>query len=155
MVLLICYGTWSAFNHHNNATITTTVTEVQEIEEQTIVDTPITPKIEPQATNLPTMDNSSSDTKPFVITAYCPCYECSGGWGNSTSTGAVATQGRTIAVDPTVIPYGTKVVIDGHTYIAEDCGGAIKGNKIDLYFDNHQDACNWGRQTREVTILNE
>ena len=62
----------------------------------------------------------------------------------------IATEGRTIAVDPEVIPYGTKVLIDGHTYIAEDTGGAIKGNKIDIFVDSHQEAVNRGRIKREV-----
>lgn len=90
----------------------------------------------------------------YVITAYCSCAKCCGKSDGITATGTKATEGRTIAVDPNKIPYGTKVVIDGQTYIAEDCGGAIKGNRIDLYFDSHQDALNFGRQTKEVTILN-
>ena len=49
-----------------------------------------------------------------------------------TASGTYATPGRTIATDKNVIPMGTKVIIDGHSYIAEDTGGAIKGNKIDL-----------------------
>lgn len=93
-------------------------------------------------------------TELFVITAYCPCYECSEGWGNSTATGVTATEGRTIAVDPKVIPYGTEVYIEGVGYrTAEDCGGAIKGNKIDLYFSDHNGVNNFGKHTKEVTIL--
>jgi 3D (Asp-Asp-Asp) domain-containing protein len=90
----------------------------------------------------------------FKITAYCPCAECSDNWGTQTATGAVATEGRTIAVDPSVIPYGTKVMFNGNTYIAEDCGGAIKQKKIDLYFDNHQAALEWGVRYYEVFIEN-
>ena len=52
-----------------------------------------------------------------------------------TSTGVTAKEGRTIAVDPTVIPYGTKVMIDGHTYIAEDCGSAVKGKVVDIFVE--------------------
>lgn len=58
----------------------------------------------------------------------------------ATSTGATPTIGRTIAVDPRVIPYGSRVVINGHTYIAEDCGGAIKGNKIDIFVGSESEA---------------
>lgn len=48
-----------------------------------------------------------------------------------TSTGIIAKEGRTIAVDPTIIPYGTRVIIDNHEYIAEDTGSALrKGEKI-------------------------
>ena len=78
----------------------------------------------------------------FKLTAYCPCKECSGHWGKQTSTGAIATEGRTVAVDPKVIPYGTVivVVIDGveYEYVAEDCGGLVKGKHIDIYFDEHK-----------------
>lgn len=88
----------------------------------------------------------------FKVTAYCPCYECSGGWGNKTSTGAKATEGRTIAVDPRVIPYGSEVVIGGHTYKAEDCGGLIKGNKIDIFFDCHSDVDAFGLQKHDIFL---
>lgn len=91
----------------------------------------------------------------FTITAYCPCYECSEQWGRQTSTGAIATEGRTVAVDPSVIPYGTKIEIEGvGIRIAEDCGGAIKGNKIDLYFESHEETERWGVQERNIKILN-
>lgn len=53
-----------------------------------------------------------------------------------TSTGVIAEEGKTIAVDPTVIPYGSKVLINGNEYVAEDCGGAIKGNKIDIFVES-------------------
>ena len=65
------------------------------------------------------------------------------------------TAGRTIAVDPNVIPYGTQVEIEGiGVRIAEDTGGAIKGNRIDLLFETHQEALEFGRQTKQVTIIN-
>jgi 3D (Asp-Asp-Asp) domain-containing protein len=91
----------------------------------------------------------------FTLTAYCPCYDCCGKWSEFglTYTGTVPEQGRTIAVDPDVIPYGTQVIINGHTYIAEDCGSAIKNNKIDIFFNNHVDALNFGMQTAEIEII--
>ena len=71
-----------------------------------------------------------------------------------TATGTIPAEGRTIAVDPSVIPYGTQVYIDGYgVYVAEDCGGAIKGNRIDMYFESHQAACQFGVQRLYVTIL--
>ena len=90
--------------------------------------------------------------KEMTITAYCPCNKCTDGDG-ITSTGVVPKQGRTIAVDPKNIPYGTEIIIDGHTYIAEDCGGAIKGNRIDLFFDSHSEALDFGRQTKIVRVM--
>lgn len=91
----------------------------------------------------------------FKITAYCACIECCGKTDGITATGTRATQGRTIAVYPKQIPYGTEVTFDGHTYIAEDCGGAIKENRIDVYFDSHQDALEYGVQYHEVFVLVE
>ncbi|MCL6560420.1 MAG: 3D domain-containing protein, partial [Firmicutes bacterium] len=67
-----------------------------------------------------------------------------------TATGTKAKRG-TVAVDPSVIPFGTKMFIPGYGYgIAEDTGGAIKGNKIDLFFDSVEEAMAWGR--RMVTV---
>lgn len=93
------------------------------------------------------------ETETYVVTAYCPCSRCSGSYGGITSTGVRAVQGRTIAVDPNVIPYGTHVRFNGNEYVAEDCGGAIKGNHIDLYFDSHAEALEWGKKYCEIEIL--
>lgn len=78
----------------------------------------------------------------FRITGYCPCYQCSEGHGSMTAIGTHARSGRTVAVDPRVIPYGTHLLINGHEYVAEDCGGAVKRNHIDVYFDSHREAAN-------------
>lgn len=69
----------------------------------------------------------------FTITYYWPGEDI---YGSLTSTGVIAQEGKTIAVDPSVIPYGSKVLINGNEYIAEDCGGAIKGNKIDIFVES-------------------
>ena len=72
--------------------------------------------------------------------------------GTITATGTVPTFGRTIAVDPKVIPYGTRIYIPefDKTFIAEDCGGGITGNKIDIYMNTKQECLNWG--VRDITI---
>ena len=88
----------------------------------------------------------------YKITAYCPCAKCCGKSDGITATGMLARQGRTIAVDPQKIAYGDRVIINGHTYTAEDCGGAIKGNRIDVYFDSHEDALEFGVQYAEVFL---
>lgn len=100
----------------------------------------------------------------FVLTAYCPCVHCCGEWSaehpsrigtdyiQKTASGTIPTAGRTIGVDPSVIPFGTTVIINGHEYVAEDRGGAIKGNKIDIFFSDHAEALDFGRQTAEVFI---
>lgn len=100
----------------------------------------------------------------FKITAYCSCHKCCGKWaenrpidadGNEivyTASGAVAEAGKTVAVDTSVIPFGTTVVINGHEYIAQDTGSAVKGNVVDIYFDDHQQALNWGCQYLDVYV---
>lgn len=88
----------------------------------------------------------------FKLTGYCRCVRCCGKSDGITSTGVKARAGRTIAVDPRVIPYGSKVIINGKTYIAEDCGGAIKNNKIDIFFNTHEEALEWGVKYSEVYV---
>lgn len=71
-----------------------------------------------------------------------------------TSTGTIPKEGRTIAVDPSVIPYGSLVYIQGYGYfIAEDCGGAIKQNRIDVYTNSYEKAIQQGKKVANVWIL--
>ena len=60
--------------------------------------------------------------------------------------------GRTIAVDPRVIPLGSKVRMNGREYIAEDTGGAIKGRRIDLFVDSHSKAMKFGKKLIEIYV---
>lgn len=84
------------------------------------------------------------------LTAYCPCAVCCGKEDGITATGTAAQEGMTIAVDPDVIPLGSWVEIDGHTYHAEDVGGAVNGNHIDIYFNSHDAAWDFGRRYANV-----
>ena len=73
--------------------------------------------------------------------------------GNRTATGTVARVGI-IAVDPRVIPLGTRVYVEGYGYAtAEDTGGAIKGNRIDIFLNSNAECVNWGRRSVKVYIL--
>ena len=85
-------------------------------------------------------------------TGYCPCDLCTEQY-TLTKTGTVPVQGRTIAVDNNLIPLGSIVIIDGKKYVAEDIGGGIKGNKIDVYFDNHDDVLEYGRKLIEIEVV--
>lgn len=95
-------------------------------------------------------------------TAYCLCKKCTGktpsspGYGH-TASGFVIIPGqdmKVISVDPTVIPLGSQVYVEGYGYaIAADTGGAIKGNKIDVYKDTHALALQWGVKNVNVYIL--
>ena len=72
-----------------------------------------------------------------------------------TSTGTKPIVGRTIAVDPKIIPYGTRVYIPqfDRVFIAEDCGSAIKGHRIDIYMSTEAQCREWGIKTIDIYIL--
>lgn len=89
----------------------------------------------------------------FKTTGYCPCRRCSSGWGARTSTGTIACANHTIAVDPRVIPYGTKVMINGTVYTAEDMGGGVNGRHVDIFYNTHGEARIQGVQYVEVFLL--
>jgi 3D (Asp-Asp-Asp) domain-containing protein len=90
----------------------------------------------------------------MTATAYYWGPESTGKWADGyTATGLKAVKG-VIAVDPRVIPLGTRVYVDGYGYaIAGDVGSAIKGNKIDLCYDTLAEALAWGRRTVTLYIL--
>ncbi|MCX6645022.1 MAG: 3D domain-containing protein, partial [bacterium] len=87
-------------------------------------------------------------------TAYDPGPLSCGPFANGrTATGQVATRG-VCAVDPTVIPLGTELWIEGYGYaLACDTGGAIHGNRIDVCFDSRSEALRWGRKNVLVYVL--
>ena len=87
----------------------------------------------------------------FTTTAYCGCSYCCGKSDGITASGTYATEGRTIAA-PSNFAFGTELIIDGHTYVVEDRGGAIRGNRIDIFFSSHQAALNYGRRTVDVYV---
>ena len=90
----------------------------------------------------------------YKLTFYDPCVECNGNNLALTATGTTLTEGRTIAVDPSVIPLGSRVFIEGYgVFIAEDTGGAIKGNKIDIAVSTHERANELGVQYANVYLL--
>ena len=95
---------------------------------------------------------AGAQAETFTATAYCPCRKCCGKWADGiTASGTTATAGRTIAVDKKVIPLGTHVIINGVEYVAEDTG--VKGKRIDIFFDSHSEALEFGRQKVEVEII--
>lgn len=98
-----------------------------------------------------------------VATAYCPCEKCSGEWALNrpdgivyTASGKRAEEGVTIAADWSVYPPGTVLYIDGiGKRTVQDRGGAITGQKIDVYFESHDDALHFGRQNVKIRIVKE
>ena len=87
----------------------------------------------------------------IVATAYCPCVKCCGKSDGITSTGVKAKANHTIAADPSILPYGTEILCGMGEFVVEDTGGALKGkNRVDFFFDSHEEALQFGRQ--EFTI---
>lgn len=97
--------------------------------------------------------NESTGWVKFTATSYCNCSKCCGKTTGITASGTKATAGRTVAMS-SKYSFGTKVEIKGMgTYVVEDRGGAIKGNKIDIYFNSHQEALNFGRRTVYLRVI--
>ncbi|SFM19086.1 3D (Asp-Asp-Asp) domain-containing protein [Gracilibacillus orientalis] len=113
------------------------------------------PKVEKQSnTSSEESSEQSGETIEVSATAYtAKCDGCSG----VTATGIDLLENpnmKVIAVDPSVIPLGTRVHVEGYgEAIAGDTGGAIKGNKIDVHVPNKDEAYDWGVRTVDVTIL--
>ena len=102
--------------------------------------------------NISTNENTGSWVK-FTATGYCPCFSCCNKTTGITASGTKATAGRTVAMS-SKYAFGTKVEIKGMgTYTVEDRGGAINGNKIDIYFASHQEALNFGRRTVYLRVV--
>lgn len=101
----------------------------------------------------------------YKLTAYCACEICCEEWalnrpvdenGNAivyTASGTVATQGRTIGVDPKIIPYGTEVYIAGQGWFVAEDTGAIGVNHIDIYMNSHEAALGSGLTHGDVWML--
>ena len=84
-----------------------------------------------------------------TITHYCNCSACCGQWaGGGTASGTTPTAGRTVAAD---LPFGTRLMINGHEYTVEDSG--VYGYWVDIYCDSHQEALIRGMYQTEVFII--
>ena len=88
----------------------------------------------------------------YKITAYCSCSKCCGKTTGRTASGTVASAGRTVAA-PAKFAFGTKLNIGGHIYTVEDRGGAIQGNRIDIYVSSHAAALQWGVKYLSVSVV--
>ncbi|HOO73523.1 MAG TPA: 3D domain-containing protein [Spirochaetota bacterium] len=97
----------------------------------------------------------------FTITAYCPGKCCNGKWAGLTATGKdmnyYLDQGiNIIAVDPSVIPLGSLVIVSGKQYHAVDTGSLIKGKKVDILLKNHADTITFGiKENQTIKVLSQ
>lgn len=110
-------------------------------------------KLPSQATEEVSSEESWENLGEFTVTAYCGGACCCGVWADkncTTASGAKAVEGVTVAADTSLLPFGTEIRLDGSTYIVQDTGGAVKGNRLDLYFDSHDAALKFGVQKMNV-----
>lgn len=117
---------------------------------------PATPAAAPEKAAAPAAASQQSGKEMTVsATAYTAfCAGCSGVTATGIDLRSNPNQ-KVIAVDPTVIPLGSKVWVEGYgEAIAGDTGGAIKGNKIDVFIPSKGAALDWGRKTINIKILN-
>ena len=99
-----------------------------------------------------TAPTSTTGGTTYKITAYCPCSKCCGKTSGITASGTKATAGRTVAAS-SKFAFGTKLNIGGHIYTVEDRGGAINGNKIDIFVNTHAEALQWGVRYLTVSVV--
>ena len=95
--------------------------------------------------------NTTGETKIFKVTAYCSCAKCCGKATGRTAAGTQATAGHTVAASGQ-FAFGTKLIINGQQYTVEDRGGAIQGNRIDIYMNSHAEAVAWGVKYLPVQV---
>ena len=89
----------------------------------------------------------------FQVTGYCSCTICCGEKEERlTKSETVPRASHTIAADPSVIPLGTRIVIDDVIYTVEDTGKAVKGMRLDIFFDSHEEAVRYGRKEKYVYL---
>ena len=80
----------------------------------------------------------------FTVRGYCPCFKCCKKTDGITKSGVKATANHTLAA-PNTYDFGTRIELEGYgTFVVEDRGGAVNGNKLDRFFNTHQEALNWG-----------
>lgn len=90
----------------------------------------------------------------WTLTAYCACEKCCGKWSKykKTASGTTLEEGRTVAC--VSLEFGTIININGEDYIVEDTG-RLKDTQIDIYFESHQEALEFGRQKGTVYLISE
>ena len=105
-----------------------------------------------RGSSLPRTTSTGASGQIYKVTAYCSCAKCCGKTTGITASGTRATAGRTIAA-PARFAFGTKLSLNGKVYTVEDRGGAITGNKIDLYVSSHAEALAWGVRYLPVSVV--
>jgi len=95
--------------------------------------------------------------RPAEVTAYCSCKKCCGSQAAGLTANGYKLKPKDLVIAaPKNIPFGTKIYVPGYGLaVVKDRGGAIKGDKLDVWFASHQEALKWGRQKLIVTQFGE
>lgn len=121
----------------------------------TIAQLPLEPTAGQEPLHLP----AAPLIKKMRVTAYCSCQKCCGKWAKfkTTASGHKINEGDVFAAADRAIPFGTEIIVPGYACNLAvqvlDRGGAIKGDRIDIYFDTHDEALEWGVRELDVTIF--
>lgn len=115
------------------------------------------PETAPKTTPETTGTESVWTTISMRVTAYCPCEKCCGEWADGvTSNGHVIEPGDCFVAADSRFSFDTEMLIEGYnssnTVKVFDRGGAIKGNKLDVFFHTHQEALEWGVRYIDVKV---
>lgn len=167
---IIVFATSTESNATNDIAKSTPTESLSDTTNET-VESSETPTISIESEDVPMLETPITEPQEtfvslgeYKLTAYCPCTKCCGKWGENrpkdangniivvTASGRYAKANWTVAADTSVLPFGTRIYINGYEYEVQDRGGAVKGNRIDIYFDDHQEALNFGVQYAEVMI---
>ena len=121
-----------------------------------IIKAPISKIVQVQQSTTTSRSNRDGRTTAtsgyYKVTAYCSCAKCCGKKTGRTASGTKAKAGHTVAAS-SKFKFGTKLKINGKTYVVEDRGGAVKGNKIDVYMNSHSAALAWGVKYLPVEVV--
>ncbi|MDT3844988.1 MAG: 3D domain-containing protein [Bacillota bacterium] len=103
-----------------------------------------------EAGHLLTMQTPDGSTATYAGEFRASAYSAEEYGSSRTASGVYAKAGHTIAADPRVFPMGTRLLIDGTVYTVEDTGSAIRGNKLDIFFNTNRECNNFGVRTLSV-----
>ena len=103
------------------------------------------------------MDSGEWLTVQMRVTAYCPCPKCCGSYSDGiTASGHEISQGDRFVAADKIYPFGTEIIIPGYkngqAVKVLDRGGVIRGNRLDVFFNSHQKALEWGIRYLNVRI---
>lgn len=135
----------------NNKVTTTSVQQKSTVKKVSSVKTASVKKTSKKVSSVKksSVKKTSKKSRKYLGTFKAYAYNGAG----TTASGTTTKANRTVAVDPKVIPLGSKLMINGKIYIAEDTGGFIKGKKIDIFMPSYNDCIQWGVKNVKVYLI--